>query len=426
MSIPSSAYKSRIAQLKRLLAGTSRSSAALISSNPIVQSSHDQSFPYRQNSNLYYLTGSLAPDILLLVSSTLKKPILFAPPTDKLKVVWEGPVDPISPIANRIGAELVVTKSPIAEAIVRLDGTEELYSQNIPGSLSWKTTLAILERPGHTQSTYPRRFAQLDILMQELRLYKTTHEVNLIKEAALRTNFALFEAARRAIPGCKEWQIAQTIDFHFGMQGARPGFDTIVATGPSAATLHYTKYSRTLRKGELLLIDCGASYQMYNADITRTIPVGGEFSPIGLTHYQIVLEAQHAAIRAVKDGVKIKAVMDSAVRVLTEGLKELGVLKGKTSSLIAKKAYKPYFPHGIGHSLGIDVHDISETRGNSSAVLKKGMVFTIEPGLYFQKKEGRVPASGVRIEDDILVTPRGAEILTAGFPKETKDIKRLF
>ena len=165
------------------------------------------------------------------------------------------------------------------------------------------------------------------------------------------------------------------------------------------------------------MIDCGAELNMYNGDITRCYPVDGKFSPIMQEIYSIVLEAQKASIKAVKNNVKIETVYNASAKILTEGLVELKVLKGKVSKLLEKKAYQPYFPHGIGHSLGIDVHDVGNLRGNNNAVLKKGMVFTIEPGIYFPKTVGRAPACGIRIEDNILVTENGCKILSDFIPK---------
>jgi Xaa-Pro aminopeptidase len=259
-----------------------------------------------------------------------------------------------------------------------------------------------------------------------MRLFKEPGEVKLIREAAAITNHALFETMPFVIPGQAESTIAATIEYWFRLQGATTGFNTIAATGPSAATLHYSHQSRALKRGDLLLIDCGAEHRLYSADITRVVPVGGVFSGPSKEVYEIVLAAQKAAIKAVKNNVLIRTVYDAAARELTHGLVSLGVLRGKVSALMAKKAYKPYFPHGIGHSLGLDVHDVGNLRGNNAAVLKSGMVFTIEPGLYFPKKVRNVPACGVRIEDDVLVTARGAEVLSVGFPKETREIESLF
>jgi len=175
----------------------------------------------------------------------------------------------------------------------------------------------------------------------------------------------------------------------------------------------------------MLLIDCGAEYSMYAADITRVFPVSGTFSGPRRDVYEIVLAAQKAAIRAVRPGADVAAVYRAAARVLVEGLVELGVLRGKASRLLERGAYRPYFPHSIGHTLGLDVHDIGRMRGERRLTLQEGMVISIEPGLYFTSRAGKVPACGVRIEDDVLVTAGGARVLSAAFPKEPGEIEQL-
>jgi Xaa-Pro aminopeptidase len=416
-------YVKRIARLAKLLTASAKNTAALISSNPVVQKSHDQNFPYRPNSNLLYLTGAEANGLLLLVRGDTHKVVLLAPPRDKLRELWEGAVENPKRVAARIGADLVVTGDPVKEVLARLHGAHQLYYQNIAGSLGAKIAGTLLDLRADTQSVYPKSVSQLDLLMQQLRLYKDPEEVRQISRSVTITAAALTELAPLIQPGRKEWQIARTLEYYFAANEARPGFETIVATGPSAATLHYTKLSRTLKEGELLLIDCGAEQAYYSADITRTFPVGGEITlPVLRDLYDAVQAAQEAAISAVGPGVLIREVYEAAAAELTRGLRSAGVLRGPLPALLKKKAYKPYFPHGIGHSLGLDVHDIGPLRGNSDARLEKGMVFTIEPGLYFSKRVGKVPACGIRIEDDVLVTARGAKILGPGFPTELSNL----
>jgi Xaa-Pro aminopeptidase len=193
-----------------------------------------------------------------------------------------------------------------------------------------------------------------------------------------------------------------------------PSFQTIVAAGKSAAVLHYHDYTRILKSKELILIDCGAEYNNYAADISRTYPVGDQLSPQLAALLEIVSDAQHAAISEIKAGVSFGKAYAAAAKELTKGLITLKVLKGSLKSLLKKSAFKPYFPHGIGHSLGLDVHDIGRMRNNNESLLKKGMVLTIEPGLYFSKPHGLIPACGIRIEDDVLVTDKGCQILSAG------------
>jgi Xaa-Pro aminopeptidase len=256
-------------------------------------------------------------------------------------------------------------------------------------------------------------------------MHKEQYEVDLIRRANEITNEGLLYIAARLDPGLTEAHAARTIEYVFKMNDATTAFGTIVAGGSEAAVLHHRASDRKLKRGEMVLIDCGAEYKLYCGDITRVVPCGGTFSPEQRDVYEVVLAAQKAALKNIRAGVKIAKAYDAAARVMTEGLVALKVLRGKPSELFEKKAYLPYFPHGIGHSLGIDVHDVGNLRGNKEATLEAGMVITVEPGLYFPKKVGKVPACGVRIEDNVLVTAKGCEILSAGFPKEISEIEAL-
>jgi Xaa-Pro aminopeptidase len=254
-----------------------------------------------------------------------------------------------------------------------------------------------------------------------LRLFKDPSEVAKIKEAAEITGGALQNVLPLIEAGVAEREIGAFIEYFYKVHGAEPAFGTIVASGASAATLHYRSLSRKLKKGELLLIDTGAELDMYASDITRMIPVGGTTSLELRDLHDIVLRAQLIAIKKVRPGVRMVDVYNAAAKELVYGLKYLGILKGNVSQLLKKGAFKPYFPHGIGHPLGIDVHDATPT--GQESILEKGMVITIEPGLYFPKPTGPLPACGVRIEDDVLVTSRGHEVLTA--TAFTKDLNEL-
>lgn len=401
--------------------------ALVLSSTPGVIRSRDTQYSYRPNSDFYYLTGSEALETTLLLTTFRRRPLIVAPKPDPVKALWEGaPLESAESLAHRLGADLIRTDDPQREIARELRGVRELFFPNSPGSAGWNVARRLIETPSHLRGDLPARFAHTDTILEPMRLHKEPSEVKLIRNAAAITNHALFETMPFIIPGQSEETIAATIDYWFRLHGAEPGFNTIAATGASAATLHYAHRSRTLKRGDLLLIDCGAEHRRYSADITRVVPVGGVFSAPTRDVYEVVLAAQKAAIKAVKNNVLIRTVYAAAARELTHGLVALGVLRGKVSALMAKEAYKPYFPHGIGHSLGLDVHDIGNLRGNTAATLESGMVFTIEPGLYFPKRVKKIPACGVRIEDDVLVTSRGAEVLSAGFPKEVRAVESVF
>lgn len=418
-------HKTRLQKVMRTLSEGKETRALLVSSAPQHIRSRDTHFEYRQNSDFYYLTGSRARECLLMLSSKQKTPLLFVPKADPVKILWEGKPPNFEELAQHLGAKLVEYSDAAGELLQHLRDVDVLYYQNEPHGMSWEITSKLLAIRSHERGALPARFHHSDLILENLRLFKDPEEVRLIRQANAITNGALMEAAPMMRPGNSESEIASTIDYIFRICGAEVAFASIVAAGPSAATLHYEAKSRKLRKGDMLLIDCGAEHEMYAGDITRVVPVGGKFDPIHRQIYSIVLAAQKAALSKVKHGVKIATVYDAAARVLTQGLVDLKVLKGSVPSLMEKKAFRPYFPHGIGHSLGLDVHDVGKLRGNNEARLLTGMVFTVEPGLYFSRKIGKVPACGVRIEDNVLVTKNGCEILSAGFPKELDEIEQL-
>lgn len=420
----STRLRNRIRKAKRIL-NQRKSAALLLSSSTQKTSSRDSSFTYRPNSNLFYLTECAAKDIALLITTESSKPFLFVPPTNDLMITWEGAPPNYKAVSKLIDAELIVTNNIQSEIWNRLNNIELLFHENEPGSISHLIASKILETPHHSRAKKPHSLTHADLLMENLRLFKDKHEIEAIKKAAKITNETLFQTLPFICAGAIEKDLAYTIEYLFKMHGGGIAFDTIVATGKSAATLHYEYGKNKLKNGELLLIDCGATFDMYSADITRVIPVNGKFSELQADMYEIVLDAQHAAINTIKAGVPIRKVYDAAARVITEGLVYLKVLKGSVSSLMSKKAYRPYFMHGIGHSLGLDVHDIGALRSDEGVKLEKDMVLTIEPGLYFSKPTKKIPASGIRIEDDLLVTPKGSTVLSAGFPKEIDEIEQI-
>jgi Xaa-Pro aminopeptidase len=417
-------FRSRIKAAISLLNESKTNQALVISSNPTAHRSADQCYPYRGNSDLFYFTGICAPDTTLVIRNYSKPAaVLIIPPVDPIRKVWEGaPVDP-RPLAKSAGVAVSVSKRHTQTVLELLAGADHAYTQAIRGTTSSVVRQDLSNRSVDQLGKLPATFSELEKFTAHLRLYKEPSEIEAIVRAAYVTGDALQSAFPYIKPGATERDIGAFIDYYYRCAGGEPAFGTIVAAGRSAATLHYHTLSRTIRRGELVLIDTGVELDMYAADITRTIPVGGVISPVLRTLYEAVLSAQRAAISKVKDGVLIKEVYTAAATELTIGLKEVGVLKGPTSALMKKEAFKPYFPHGIGHSLGIDVHDVGSLRGNQGARLKAGMVFTVEPGLYFSKGVGKVAPCGIRIEDDVLVTKAGSAVLTeSAFPKELAEL----
>lgn len=417
-------YRQRIRKLQKILAERNPGSAIVISSSPSALRSNDTTYPYSPNPDLFYLTGSSEIETSLVVfADSSKKPVLITTPIDPHYTVWEGKREPAAKRAKLVAAELKVSKSPLTEIKSLLRGIEQVYLQSLPNTLSWKIGVELQSQSAAERRTYPHTISMSDEVMAELRLYKDADEVNAIVRAGIVTGQAIYHALPLIQAGTVEEEIAAAIDHVFASVGARPAFNSIVAGGPSAAVLHYFKLTRKLKRGEMVLMDIGAQLDMYCADITRVLPVDGLFSNAQADVYSIVLEAQQASITAAKHGSPWTRVHAAAVKVITEGLVDLGVLKGKVSKLIDQGAYKTWFPHGIGHSLGIDVHDITTPRSLSKLTLKKGMVFTIEPGLYFAKALKGIPSCGIRIEDDILITEKAPKVLTENaFPKSLEDL----
>lgn len=418
-------YLSRIKTALNLLKASPVPQALVISSNPSAVRSRDTHFPYRQNSDLYYFTGTAHQDVTLILRPHAKEPVLLvAPPEDNARKMWDGAQPSATALARTIKATVVISKDPFASVRSLLRGTEAVYLQSVPGTVSAQLRQEFGTRTAHSLRGLPSTVIEAERLTSVLRCVKEPSEISAIEKAADLTSAVLLHTAQYMRSGIKERDIAVLIEYLYRLHGAEPAFNTIVAAGKSAATLHYHSLTRTLRNNELLLIDTGCELDMYACDVSRTIPIGPETSPVLRDVYDIVLSAQLAAMSQIKPGVHITQVHRAAAQELTRGLKGLGVLKGTVSELVKKGAYKPWFPHGIGHSLGIDVHDVSP--GDQLGVLQKGMVITIEPGLYFAKPVARIPACGVRIEDDVVVTSRGCEVLTSDvFPKTFAEMREL-
>lgn len=418
--------KKRLRKIQRALKDQAGSSALIISSGVLKVYSRDQHYsPFRQNSDFYYLTGSEVRNTVILISTREERPLLFSAKPSAHQVLWEGKPPSVSALARSLGARYISTDDAVQSVLKKLQGIETLYHNTSHGSISNTIAAKLFALPSHRRSNYPGTFVHSDALIEPLRLYKSRQEVAAIREAAKITAIALENSLDLVRPGRREYEVAAAVEYQMKLHRSYPAFNTIAASGRSAATLHYEDLSRTLRKGELFLLDYGATHNLYAADITRMLPVGGKFEGALRDLYSVVLESQEAAIRKVRHNVRISTVYNAAAKKLTAGLKDLKILKGSLAALIERKAFRDYFPHSIGHSLGLDVHDIGKLRGNNSGVLKKGMVFTIEPGLYFPRKTGPLPPCGVRIEDDVLVTETGCKILTPEIPKEIDAVEEL-
>ncbi|HEX7013018.1 MAG TPA: M24B family metallopeptidase, partial [Steroidobacteraceae bacterium] len=303
-------------------------------------------------------------------------------------------------------------------------GVHQEFDQRLIG---WVNGLKAQARTGVQP---PQEFVALDHLLHDMRLYKSRPELDAMREAARIAISAHKRAMRFTRPGRKEYEVMAELVHEFRRHNADVSYHPIVGGGANACILHYHENSEELKDGDLLLIDAGCEYELYASDITRTFPVNGRFTPEQRAVYEIVLEAQLAAIQRITPGNHWNDPHDAAVRVITQGLVKLGVLKGKVSSLIKEGAYRRFFMHRTGHWLGMDVHDVGDYRvGGEWRVLEPGMVMTVEPGIYIPAGSKGVAKRwwniGVRIEDDVAVTRDGHEVLTSALVKEPDAIEKL-
>ena len=399
--------------------------------------SNDTEFPYRQNSDFYYLSGFTEDNAVLLFVKGEKerRVILFVQPKNEEMELWTG---------TRMGVEAArihfdvdeVHSIDTFEAVAKeaFKGHERLYLDLFGDDRVYEQAKGVCKALLHDRSCKrsPHAFIDMPQLIREMRLIKEREEIALIRKALEITKGAHHGAMRVAQPGMMEYELQAHFEYCFKKAGAySDAYTTIVAGGNHANTLHYISNSDTLRDGDLVLIDAGAEYGMYASDITRTFPVNGEFSKAQRALYEMVLGVQLRVIDAIAPGVTKSWLQEQSERWLTEGLVELGILKGKVKKLIASKAHKNYFPHGIGHWMGLDVHDpcpYVDAKGDD-IVLKPGMVLTIEPGIYIRKEDTSVSKKyrgiGIRIEDNILVTKSGCENLSEGIAKTVEEIEAM-
>jgi Xaa-Pro aminopeptidase len=421
---------------RRFLAALPAGSLALFPAAPVAIRSGDVEYPYRQDNDFYYLTGFSEPEAICLLDTVGAEPfILFVLPRDPDRETWTGKRFGVEGAHDRFQADAAHTLEHFEDVFAKLlDAHERLY---FTFGRDERMNRRVLEQVRRSQATRERTGAPAlglvspaDVL-HEMRLHKQPEEIERMRRAAAISAVAHREALLAARAGTNEHEIEAAIDFAFRrLGGMGPAYPSIVASGPNATILHYTENSRDLKDGELLLIDAGAEYDHYCADVTRTYPVGAAFSAAQRQIYEIVLAAQKAAIEKVAPGVMFDDVHDAALRVLVEGLRSLGALSVPLDEAIEKGAYRLFYMHRTSHWLGMDVHDVGKYRlADKSRVLEPGMVLTVEPGLYFAEN-GTAEAApfhgiGIRIEDDVLVTAQAHEVLTAEIPKEIGDLERL-
>ncbi len=426
-----------IARQDRLLAECEPNSVCFVPAASLATRSNDTHYLFRQNSDFWYLTGFEEPDAWLILSNHPRYGenyrAMVCPTKDKTTEIWQG---------KRLGADAALARFSLDEAfdleelddavLESLQGHDNVYFA-LGDNASADTLL--MDAMSHLRGIPKRALAPSSIkdirpLIHEMRLFKSACEIAVMKAAANISARAHKRAMTFAYPECYEYQIEAELHHEFAMAGARsPAYGTIVGAGSNGCILHYTQNNAQICDGDLILIDAGAEYLGYAADISRTFPVSGKFSEPQKALYEIVLAAQEKVLTMVGPGITLPEAMQCSVEVITQGLVALGVLKGSVAENLASKAWQQFYMHGIGHYLGLDVHDVGEYKiKGEDRPFKPGMVLTIEPGIYISD-DADVPSQykgiGIRIEDNVVITATGADVITSDVPKTVEQIEQL-
>jgi Xaa-Pro aminopeptidase len=396
--------------------------------------SKDTTYPYRQDSDFWYLTGFPEPEAVLVLVPGRKhgESLLFCRERDPDKEAWDGPRAGQDGAVSAFGMDDAYPIADLDEILPGLlEGRSRVYyhfgrDKDFDLSLiGWVNRVRARMRQG---AEPPHEFLELGHLLHELRLFKSAAEVKLMQHAADVACTAQLAAMRATRAGVREFEVEAALQYVYRSNNCAPAYEPIVGAGANGCVLHYRANDAEMKAGELLLVDAGAEYAGYASDITRTWPVSGRYSKEQRALYQLVLDAQHAAMAQARPGKTWIAGHEAAVSVLTEGLLSLGLLKGTLKANLASGDYRRFYMHKTGHWIGLDVHDVGEYKvAGDFRELEPGMAFTIEPGLYVAPGSKGVPAKwqgiGIRIEDDVLVTRDGCRNLTAGVPKEIDEVE---
>ena len=434
ISIPKSEYARR---RKALMAQMEPNSIAILPAAPMYIRNRDVEHVYRQDSDFQYLSGFPEPEavIALIPGREHGEYVLFCRERDPERELWDGLRAGQDGAIGQYGADDAFPIGDIDDILPGLiEGRERVYyamgtNQEFDRHLmDWINVIRSKARQG---AQPPNEFVALDHLLHDMRLYKSAAEVKVMKEAAQISARAHIRAMQASRVGLHEFHLEAELDYEFRKGGAKmPAYGSIVAAGRNACILHYRENDAPLKDGDLVLIDAGCEIDCYASDITRCFPVNGKFSPEQKAIYELVLAANEEAFKHIGPGKHWNEAHEATVRVITAGLVELGLLHGEVDELIAAEAYKPFYMHRAGHWLGMDVHDVGDYKiGGEWRELEVGMAMTVEPGIYIAVNNTKVAKKwrgiGVRIEDDVVVTRSGCEVLSLGVPKTVTEIEAL-
>ena len=405
---------------------------AIVATAPEVPRNRDTHYPYRHDSYFYWLTGFAEPEaVVVLVGGAEPQSILFCRDKDETREIWDGFRHGPAAAQEQFGFDAAYSVTELDAKLPELMGNRARLAYAVGQDPAWDTRVIGWLNAVRTKTRQgivaPGEIIDVRHALDEMRLIKDAHELALMRRAAEISTGAHRAAMRATRPGRHEYEIEAELLCAFRSGGAEaPAYTSIVASGANACVLHYVFNNKPLKDGDLLLIDAAAEFGGYAADITRTFPVNGRFSAAQKDAYELVLAAQAEAIAAVRPGSHWNAPHEAAVRVLTQGMVDLGLLHGEVDGLIESNAYNRFYMHRTGHWLGMDVHDAGEYKlAGKWRPLAPGMTLTVEPGLYIRPADD-VPEAfwniGIRIEDDVAVTESGCEVLTTP-PKTVGEIE---
>lgn len=429
-------FAARRQRLLTQMSGSDKSQAiAIIPTSKVAIRNRDADYKFRADSSFYYLTGFAEPESVAVLQTNSATPYtLFCRERNREREIWDGLRAGTAGAVDTFLADQAFAIESLDQQILKLlEGKQRVYVRlgqdaEFDARLSgWLKQISAQQRQG---GQVPLEIVQLDHLLDEMRLFKDEHEIALMRRAAEISAAAHVRAMQQVKPDMMEYALEAEILYEFQKNGCLTAYNSIVGGGENACILHYVENNKPLKSGDLVLIDAGAELDHYAADITRTFPVNGKFSPEQKALYELVLKAQLAAIEVTKVGYHYRAPHETVVQILTEGLVELGLLQGDVTELIQTEQYRRFFMHGTGHWLGMDVHDVGSYKIDGAwRGYQPGMVITVEPGLYVAPDDETVEARwrgiGIRIEDDVLVTETGNDVLTKDVPKAVADIEAL-
>ncbi|HHG5268374.1 Xaa-Pro aminopeptidase [Acinetobacter baumannii] len=434
MKLPQADFQHR---RNRLAEKMGPNSIAIIATREEMYRNRDADYKFRADSSFFYLTGFAEPEAVAVIETfddvTDYSYSLFCRERNREMEIWNGYRAGIDGAIEEYEADEAYAIDLLDEEIIeKLLNKERLYYR-IGHNAAFDARVSQWIKKAnaeHRHEAAPAQLVQLDRIVDEMRLIKSPQEIELMQIASTISAKAHTRAMQTVRPGMMEYALEAELNYIFGQNGCAPSYNSIVGGGANACILHYVENNQPLKDGDLVLIDAACEYEFYASDITRTFPVNGKFSPEQKALYEVVLASQYAAIDAVRIGNSYREPHEVAVKILTEGLVDLGLLKGEVSELIETEAYRQFYMHGTGHWLGMDVHDVgSYKKDDDWRQYEEGMVVTVEPGLYIAPDDETVDKKwrgiGIRIEDDVVATSKGPRVLTADVVKDIADIEHL-